>query len=367
MATEPGLGEPLGDDLRASPTHIQSPELRREARKAAVWVLVVGAAVLAVYLSDALLVIFGALVFAAMLDGGARLLGRVLPIGRGWRILLIVLLAIGFIAWLAYFAGSQISVEAATLPAVIEAQSARAIAWLRDHGFDIGITHIQQVATQVGSGVGTVTRAVGGVLGGIATVVLIGTIGLYVALEPRLYERGVAWMLPGAQRAEFFEMTQKMAFTLRRLMAGRLVGMAFEGVFTWAMLTAFGVPLAALLGIITGLLAFIPNIGAILSGILMVLVGFSGGPEMGLYTIVVYFVVQNIDGYIVVPLIARRTVDLAPALVLGFQLIMGVLFGIIGLFLADPLLAMIKLALEQRAARRDALDTPEAAAPAHGA
>jgi putative permease len=367
MATEPGLGEPLGEDLRASPTHIQSPELRREARKAAVWVLVAGAAVLAVYLSDALLVIFGALVFAAMLDGGARLLGRVLPIGRGWRILLIVLLAIGFIAWLAYFAGSQISVEAATLPAVIEAQSARAIAWLRDHGFDIGITHIQQVATQLGSGVGTVTRAVGGVLGGIATVVLIGTIGLYVALEPRLYERGVAWMLPRAQRGEFFEMTQKMAFTLRRLMAGRLVGMAFEGVFTWAMLTAFGVPLAALLGIITGLLAFIPNIGAILSGILMVLVGFSGGPEMGLYTIVVYFVVQNIDGYIVVPLIARRTVDLAPALVLGFQLIMGVLFGIIGLFLADPLLAMIKLALEQRAARRDALDAPEAAAPAHGA
>src|SRR6476469_6622963 len=103
MATEPGLGEPLGDDLRASPTHIQSPELRREARKAAVWVLVVGAAVLAVYLSDALLVIFGALVFAAMLDGGARLLGRVLPIGRGWRIVLIVVLALGFLIWLGYF------------------------------------------------------------------------------------------------------------------------------------------------------------------------------------------------------------------------------------------------------------------------
>src|SRR5205085_4080518 len=141
MATEPGLGEPLGEDLSASPAHIRSPELRREARKAAVWVGVVGLAALAVYISDALLVIFGALVFAAMLDGGARLLGRVLPIGRGWRIGLVVLLAIGFFAWLVYFAGSQISVEAAALPAVIREQSARGIEWLRSHGFDVSMGH----------------------------------------------------------------------------------------------------------------------------------------------------------------------------------------------------------------------------------
>jgi predicted PurR-regulated permease PerM len=140
-----------------------------------------------------------------------------------------------------------------------------------------------------------------------------------------------------------------MAFTLRRLMAGRLVGMAFEGFFIFLMLFIYGVPMAALLGIITGLLAFIPNIGAIVSGILMVLVGFSGGTEMGLYTIFVYFLVQNVDGNIVVPLIARRTVDLAPALVLAFQLVMGILFGILGLFLADPLLAMTKVWLTRRA------------------
>jgi predicted PurR-regulated permease PerM len=154
--------------------------------------------------------------------------------------------------------------------------------------------------------------------------------------------------LPQGERSEFYETANRMAFTLRRLMAGRLVGMAFEGVFIFLALFIYGVPMAALLGIITGLLAFIPNIGAIVSGILMVLVGFSGGTEMGVYTIIVYFVVQNIDGNIVVPLIARRTVDLAPALVLAFQLIMGILFGILGLFLADPLLAMTKVWLTRR-------------------
>ncbi|MEO6040589.1 MAG: AI-2E family transporter [Croceibacterium sp.] len=364
MDTEPGPPSPH-QDVRASPTQIDNPELRREAHKAAIWVAVIGLAMLAVYVSQALLVIFGALVFAAMLDGGARLLGRVLPIGRGWRIGVLLVTAIGFFAWLGYFAGSQISAEAAAFPRIVTEQGTRLIAWLDRHGLDVSMAHVQQVSGQLVSGVGTLTRAIGGVLGGLATVILIVTIGLYIALEPRLYERGLAWMLPAEQRGEFHDTTAQMAATLRRLMAGRLVGMAFEGVFTWLMLWVYGVPLAALLGILTGLLAFIPNIGALMSGALMVLVGFSGGPDMGLYTVIVYFVVQTFDGNVVVPLIARNTVDLAPALVLGFQLIMGVLFGVIGLFLADPLLAMIKVALERRAKRREALAAPADAA-AHG-
>jgi predicted PurR-regulated permease PerM len=103
--------------------------------------------------------------------------------------------------------------------------------------------------------------------------------------------------------------------------------------------------MAALLGLVTGVLAFIPNIGAIVSGVLMVAVGFSAGFDKGLYAIFVYFFVQNIDGYLIVPYIARRTVDLAPALVLAFQLLMGALFGILGVLFADPLLATLKTVL----------------------
>jgi predicted PurR-regulated permease PerM len=352
-AEQEGADAPVG----SSPTHIANPELRNEAKRAAVWVAVVGLAILAVYVSQALLVIFGAMVFASMLDGGARLLGRVLPIGRSWRLTIVVLLTIGFIVWLSWFAGSQISQQAAQLPALIGEQAARLIAWLQTKGFAASQEDVSKLIGTFASGVGIVTHAIGGILGAGATLVLVLTIGLYLAFEPRLYERGAAWVLPHGARGEFYETAERMAFTLRRLMAGRLVGMGFEGVFIFLMLSLYGVPMAALLGIITGLLAFIPNIGAIVSGILMVLVGFSGGTEMGLYTIFVYFLVQNVDGYIVVPLIARRTVDLAPALVLAFQLIMGVLFGILGLFLADPLLAMTKIWLERRSeiADRDGL------------
>lgn len=353
-------------DDRASPTSIASPELRFEAKRALVWVAIVGLVVLAIYISQALLVIFGALVFASMLDGGSRLLGRILPIGRGWRLSLVLLLSVAFFAWLIQFAGTQISREAAQLPQIVEAQATRALAWLDAQGFSIDMRSVQDVAGQLASGVGTVTRAIGGLLGALTTLFLIAIIGIYVALEPRLYERGVAWMLPREQRRDFHKTASRMAYTMRRLMAGRLVGMVFEGVFTYLMLKIYGVPMAALLAILTGLLAFIPNVGALMAGILMVLVGFSGGLEMGLYTILVYLVVQTFDGYVVIPLIAKKTVDLAPALVLGAQLIMGVLFGIIGLFLADPLMAMIKVALERRSEQNQEEEQRMVAAEANG-
>jgi predicted PurR-regulated permease PerM len=352
---DPGAGQDPAqqEDHRASPTGIASPELRLEAQRAGIWVAVVGSTLLAVYVAQSLLVIFGAMVFAALVDGGARLLGRVLPIGRGLRIGLVLIATVAFFAWLGLFAGSQISQEAAQLPAIVGTQAGRLLGWLQGQGFAITADDVQNFAGQLMSGVGMVTRAIGGIFGAFTLLLLIVIIGIYVAFEPRLYERGLAWMLPREERAEFHITLMRMAETMRRLMAGRLVGMVFEGLFTWIMLWAYGVPMAALLGILTGLLAFIPNIGAVTAGLLMVTVGFSGSVDMGFYTIFVYLLVQTFDGYVVIPLIARRTVDLAPALVLGAQLIMSVLFGILGLFLADPLMAMIKVALDRRSERAD--------------
>lgn len=349
----------------ASPTRISSPELRFEAWRALTWTVVVGLVVLAVYISQSLLVIFGAMVFASMVDGGARLLERVVPLGRRWCIAIVLASAVGFLVWLSMFAGSQISQEAAQFPSLVEEQARALFAWMRDQGLQIDIDMVQSMAGQAVSGFGSVTRALGGLLGGLTTLVLIVIIGIYLVVEPRLYERGIAWMLPKARRQDFYTTASRMGYTMRRLMFGRLVGMVFEGVFTYLALVGYGlvtgheIPMAALLAILTGMLAFVPNIGAVISGVLMVLVGFSGGAEMGIYTIIVYFAVQNIDGYFVIPMIARKTVDLAPALVLAMQLIMGILFGVLGLFLADPLLAMLKVALEERARSKDAEDASE--------
>ncbi|MDP3908121.1 AI-2E family transporter [Novosphingobium sp.] len=341
----------MAESEQVGPTDISDPVLRQEAKRAAVWIGLTVLVALTIFLAQPLLVIFGGMVFAAMVDGGARLLGRVAPLPRGIRVTIVLLAGVAFLVWTAMFAGRQIAAEAAALPAIVETQALRSISWLQSHGFAINASNIQTIAEKALGGVGELTSAVGGVLGGLTTAFLILVMGIYFAAEPQLYRRGVAWMLPVQEREHFAETTTVMGKTLRRLMFGRLIGMFVEGIATWAMLAIYGVPMAGLLGLLTGLLAFLPNIGAPISGLLMVIVGFSGGVEMGLYCVIVYVVVQTVDGNVIVPMVAKRTADLAPALVLGAQLIMGVLFGIIGLMLADPLVAMIKVALERQSLR----------------
>ncbi len=337
----------------AGPAELNDPRLRQEAKRAFIWIALIAAVALVVFLSQSLLVIFGAVVFATLVDGGARLLGRVMPIARGWRVAIVLVATTLFLVWLAYSAGSQITAQAAALPATIQAQAYRLLAWANRHGFQINPRDIQGLMQQAIGGIGQVTHVVGGIIGAITTLFLIVVIGVYLAVEPAPYQRGVAWLLPRDQRAYFQGTATKMGQQLRRLLAGRLMGMGIEGIATWLLLQIYGVPMAALLGTITALLAFLPNIGAPISGTIMVLVGFSGGTHMGIFTLIVYAVVQTVDGYIIVPIIARKAVDLPPALVLAAQLIMGVLFGILGLALADPMVAMTKVWLERRAERNE--------------
>jgi predicted PurR-regulated permease PerM len=339
-----------------APAHIEKPgpaELRdplviQELKRASVWLGLAVLIFLVGFLAQPLLLIFAGIVLAAMLDGGARLLGRVLPIPRGLRLAIVTLAGMGFVIWTFYFAGSELAGQAENLRTVVTTQLNRVLAWGNEFGLLQGGAQIEQLSSQIMGSLGRLTTAVGNALGAVTSFVLVLVIGIFIAAEPRLYERGVAWMLPLRKRDAFYRTASRMGHTLRHLMFGRLIGMAVEGVGTWLLLWAGGVPMAALLGILTGLLAFIPNIGAIVSGVLMVLVGFSAGTDAGLWAIGVYIAVQTIDGYLIVPYVAKKTVDLAPALVLGAQLLFGALFGIVGLALADPIVAMIKTALEQK-------------------
>jgi predicted PurR-regulated permease PerM len=168
-------------------------------------------------------------------------------------------------------------------------------------------------------------------------------------------------MLPLSQREGFYRIAKHVGFTLRRLLFGRLIAMVFEGVLTWLLLSIGGIPMAGLLGLVTGVLAFIPNIGAITSGILMIAVGFSASTHQGIWSIIVYFLVHNIDAYVVVPYVARRTVDIAPAVLLAMQLLMAALFGILGVLFADPILATLKVVLVDLSHRhaREEGESPE--------
>ena len=350
---------------RPGPTEFRDPIVRLELQRAGVWfglaLLIAGV----IFLAHPLLLIIGGMVLAVVLDGGTRLLGRFLPIARGWRLALVILFGFGFIGWVFYYAGTTFASQFETLRAVVEAQATRLYGWAQEIGL-VTSPEPGTIGQQLMGSVGRLTTAVGSALGALTSTILILVIGIFIAIEPHIYDRGIAWMLPLRHRNQFYQIGNRVGFTLRRLLAGRIIGMVFEGLFTWFMLAfvsqLFGIgpiPMAALLGLITGILAFIPNIGAIVSGLLMVAVGFSAGPAEGVFAIVVYFLVQNIDGYLVLPYIARRTVDLAPAVVLATQLLFGALFGFLGVLLADSMLASLKVTLQELSAFRAA----EAAGP----
>ncbi|HEX2763932.1 MAG TPA: AI-2E family transporter [Allosphingosinicella sp.] len=330
------------------PAEMRDPLVRQELKKASVWFGLALAIAAVIVLAQPLLLIFAGVVLASMLDGGTRLLGRVLKIRRGFRLAIVTLIAVAFIIWTFYYAGQTLVGQAEHLRMAITAQANRILAWGNELGIVQGGVGIDQLSGQIMGTLGRLGSAVSSALGVVTSIVMILVIGIFIAIEPRLYQRGIAWMLPLSSRERFYTTAERMGFTLRRLMAGRLVGMAVEGVGTWLLLLLGGVPMAALLGIITGLLAFIPNIGAIVSGVLIVLAGFSVSTEAGIWAIAVYFIVQNVDGYLIVPYVARRTVDLAPALVLSAQLLFGALFGLMGLMLADPIVAMLKVGLESK-------------------
>ena len=309
MARPPAIDQHVE---RPGPAEFRDPDVRHEIRRAAIWIGMVLLVAGIIVLAQPLLLIIGGAVFAVLLDGGTRLLGRYLPIPRAWRLLLVILMGFGFIGWVGWFAGTTIAEQFESLRQVVTAQFARLVQTVEEMGL-VPRGQTTDFTSQIMGSVGRLTTAVGSAIGAITSVIMMMVIGMFLAAEPKIYDRGIAWMLPLRHREGFYRIAEHVGFTLRRLLAGRLVGMLFEGVFTYLMLWAGGVPMAALLGLVTGVLAFIPNIGAIISGVLMVAVGFSAGVEQGLYAIFVYFFVQNIDGYLVVPYIARRTVDLAPA------------------------------------------------------
>jgi predicted PurR-regulated permease PerM len=336
------------------PTELTDPLIRTELKKATVWIGLGLLVVSLVWLAQPILLIIGGLVLAAMFDGGTRLLGRVLPIPRGFRLTIVVLAVFGFIYWTFAFTGSELAAQAATLQSVVQAQIERLGNDAQAAGFNVSAEDVKGFGSQILNSVGRVTAAVTSVVGALTNVAMMLVLAIFIAAEPRMYERGLAWMLPLSEREHFYGTAEKIGRVLRRLMAGRLLGMAVEGFGTWILLSLGGVPMAALLGILTGLLAFLPNIGAIVSGALIILVGFSAGFDVGIYAVFVYLVVQLVDGYLIVPMVAKRAVDLAPALVLGAQILFGALFGIMGLALADPIIAMIKVALERQSERNEA-------------
>lgn len=328
-----------------------SSRARGALTDAAIWLGIASGLFLAWHLASSLLLILAGVVFAAGLQGGERILGKVWGVPRAFRLAIVILVFVAALIGFIFFAGTQIAAQFAELQATLLKQSDRLSALAHEYGLGSGAAGSDPLAalkTQIGGSMGQILTVIGGVAGVIGALILIVTFGIFVAADPKLYERGIEWLTPNGKRAILRQTLDAMAAMLRRWVAGRLALMLFEGTLIFIGLSLVGTPLALLLGLVAGVFAFIPNLGAIASGLLMIAVGFSAGTTTGFATIGVYLVVQVADNFIN-PMIEKRAVDLAPAVVLAAQLLFGVLFGLLGVTLADPIVALIKVALAQRA------------------
>ena len=192
---------------------------------------------------------------------------------------------------------------------------------------------------------GQVLAAAGGMFNSLVWVitaaVVIGFVGLYVAAEPEVYREGLVILLPPARRDRARQALHVLAGTLRRWLLGRLFSMAVVGVFSGLTLWFLGVPLAGALGLLAGVLNFIPYIGPVAWAVPAVLVALAQGLGTAAGVLGAYVVIQAVESYLLTPMVERRTVSLPPALTILVQVALGIIAGVVGLLLASPLTACV--------------------------
>lgn len=182
---------------------------------------------------------------------------------------------------------------------------------------------------------GLITSTVSAV-GGLAVVIFIG---IYLAAQPRLYQRGLMHLLPRRGRPRAYEVMDEIATVLRWWLVGRLVTMTVVGFAAGLGLWWLGVPLAFTLGVLTGMLEFVPYIGPTLSAVPPLLIAFNLDPQLAFYVLLLYVGIQTAENYLLTPLIEQRAVALPPALVIFSTLLLAALAGPLGVILASPLTA----------------------------
>jgi len=197
------------------------------------------------------------------------------------------------------------------------------------------ITHQFTSAQHSFLGVLRSTFALGG---GILLVLFVAA---YIGADPELYRGLLLEMVPAHRRPHAAVTLQRVGTTLRSWLTMQLIAMLVIGGVTTIFLFAIHVKAALPLGILAGLLKFIPIVGSIFAAIPAVAMGFIDSPHKALVILIGSVVIQLVENHLLVPVLMKAGVDIPPALTLGIQALMSVLFGFLGLLLAVPLLAAV--------------------------
>lgn len=312
---------------------------------------------LAWHLRILLLMLFGAVVIATVFRALADWIAG-LTRWPNWVATALSILTIlgGLIALIAVFGahvGQQVETLRETLPAAWRA--------LEQRIGDIGLSQqldrlVASITTPGGGSLSGFGRTLLSIGGGIADLLVVIFAGVYLATQPNFYRAGVIKLVPPARRKVAAEAMLESERALRLWLKGQAIAMVVVGSLTGLGLWALGMPSALVLGLLAGLLEFIPFAGPIIASVPAILLALAVSPELALWVVLLYVAIQQFEGNLLTPLVQQYAVDL-PGAVLLFSLIgFGTLFGTLGVILAAPL-AVVTLVLVKRLYVIEALDT----------
>lgn len=305
----------------------------------------------------AIVVAFGAIVFATLLRAIAGLLCRRTrwPERVGVAIaLLLVLIALGLFGWLF---GAQTAEEFSELRERLPAAFEKLKSWVAASPAGHGVVEMLKPAGgEDGESAGSMLNGLAGsIAGGVGHFLVIVFAGVYFALDPRLYRHGALRLLPPARRPQVGGALDDAGAALHKWLVAQVIVMGFVGVLSGTGLALLGVPLALSLGLLAGILEFVPIVGPIIAAIPGVLLAFAKGPETALYVALMYTAVQQLESYVLTPMVQRWAVRLPQVLTILSIVIGGLLFGLLGVLFATPL-AVVVVALVKHLYVEDTLE-----------
>lgn len=321
--------------------------MNRLSRPAVSGLVLAAAFVLMLWLAaDVLLIVFASILVGTLLHGGAKWLTEHLRVPFPLSLAVFTVAIVGGILLLGVVAAPVLSQQAGqlwqqvpkalnTVKGMVEAQS-WGPALLGQVSFD-GLVN----PSAGGAIAGRATSALASTFGALGTFAVICVLGVFLAADPGTYRCGVVLLVAPSGRERAEALLNQLGATLRSWLVAQLLAMAVIGLLTMLGLWALGIPLAVVLGVIAALFTFIPNLGPVLAAAPAVLLGLAASPIQGAYVAALYVGVQVIEGNVTTPMIQRYTIALPPALIIAAQLFMAGSFGLLGLALATPLLAVL--------------------------
>jgi len=327
------------------------------------------------YFAATLFLIFAGMLLGVSLNAMTTRLGSLLPLPHALRLTVVCLVLAGLLSGIVFLGGTTIAQQAKVLSDTIKSQLVTVKGFLEKNGVDTSYLDIGNATSLAAgskaaeapaqapaparnlpsasefasSGGAIVTQTFKLLLGTVSAVgnfFIVMFLGLAFAAQPSVYRQGLLFLAPARQRPRATIIVDRIGDTLERWLIAQMLTMFAVFLVTWVGLAVIGIQSSFILGVQAGLLAFIPTLGALLAGVIVVLASLASGWVAALSAFGLFLLVHAMESYVLTPILQRHALDIPPATLFAFQILLGVVFGVWGLALALPLMAIVKVMID---------------------